>query len=448
MTSTAVRGRLVLDDAVVAGEILVEDGLIAAVEPDERAALGPLIAPGFVDVHVHGWGGHSAMGDIAALDGMARALLRRGVTTFLPTAWSEPLGTLAAFADRVRSWLPGPADGAGALGFNLEGPFLSNPKRGAHDPTHLRVPADVAPDEIEPLLEGLRVITIAPELPGAIDLIGRIRRRGAAVSLGHSAATYDEAAAGYAAGGSTTTHLFNAMSGVDHHHPGLAVAALGNDDVYVELIADGHHVDRAVWPIITRTKPLDRLMLVSDALSIAGTTQERARVGGLEVEIVDGRVTLAGTTTLAGSVIALDSAVRNLVRAGVPLPAAVERGEREPGGDAGCRGPRPDCRRPARRPRGTGRRPARPARHARRRVVRRRLTERRGFVAPAAMPFFASPVGIASGADLHGARLPGSDRHGSDRYESDGRPNLMPTTASSRSTISSWRVSVVSRRQG
>jgi N-acetylglucosamine-6-phosphate deacetylase len=324
MSATPVRGRLVLDDHVVAGEITVEDGIITAVDTDERAGFGPLVAPGFVDVHVHGWGGHSAMGDDAALDGMARALLRRGVTTFLPTAWTEPMETLVAFADRVRGWLPAaPPDGAGPLGFNLEGPFLSEAKKGAHDPTHLRNPADVGPDQIEPLLDGLRLITIAPELPGALELIRKVTARGARVSLGHSAATLAEARAGYAAGASTTTHLFNAMSGVDHHHPGLAVAALGTDDVYVELIADGNHVDPSLLPIITRTKPVDRLMLVSDALSIAGTPAGRARVGGMEVEIVGGRVTLAGTSTLAGCVIALDSAVRNLAVSGIPLPAAI-----------------------------------------------------------------------------------------------------------------------------
>jgi N-acetylglucosamine-6-phosphate deacetylase len=148
--------------------------------------------------------------------------------------------------------------------------------------------------------------------------------------MGHSAATLAQAQAGYAAGGSTTTHLFNAMSGVDHHAPGLAVAALIDDSVYVELIADGHHVDRSVWPIITRTKPVDRLLLVSDAIPLAGMGDGRAWIGGLEVEVVGGRVTLVGTTTLAGSVIALDTAVRNLVGSGVGLPAAVAAASRNP----------------------------------------------------------------------------------------------------------------------
>ena len=138
-------------------------------------------------------------------------------------------------------------------------------------------------------------MTVAPELPGALDLIAWLHARGVATSMGHSAATLEEARAGYAAGGSSTTHLFNAMSGVDHRSPGLAVAALTDDDVYVELIADGVHVHPALWPLITRTKPADRLMLVSDAIPLAGMGDGRATVGGLEVEVVGQRVTLVGT---------------------------------------------------------------------------------------------------------------------------------------------------------
>jgi N-acetylglucosamine-6-phosphate deacetylase len=332
-----VEGRLVLDERVVAGRIAVEDGLIAAVELDEaaesdpRAPGGPFIAPGFVDVHVHGGGGHDAMGDGAALEGMARHLLGHGVTSFLPTAVSAPLATLVAFARSVREWTPvASADGAAALGFNLEGPFLAPSRRGAHDPAALRVPADVPRADLEPLLDELRLITVAPELPGALELIGWLRDRGVATSMGHSAATLREARAGFAAGGTSTTHLFNAMSGVDHREPGLAVAALVDDSVSVELIADGEHVDPSLWPIITRTKPDGRLLLVSDAIPQAGLGDGRAILGGLEVEVVGQRVTLVGTTTLAGSVIALDTAVRNLVAAGLPLWFAAAAASRNP----------------------------------------------------------------------------------------------------------------------
>lgn len=336
---TELHGRLVLDDRVVPGRIVVEDGRIAGVDLDDSGGTGssgdavalPYLAPGFVDVHVHGWGGHSAMGSTGDLDGMARALLRRGVTSFLPTAWTTPMAELHAFADRVRSWIPtAPADGADPLGFNLEGPFIAPARKGAHNPAYLATPADVPCSEIEPLLDGLRLTTIAPEIPGGMELIARLHERGVRVSVGHSAADLATALAGYDAGGSTTTHLFNAMSGVDHHAPGVAVAALGRDDVYVELIADGEHVDRSLWPIITRTKPTDRLMLVSDAIPMAGMGDGRRTIGGLDIEIHGLRVTLVDGGALAGSVIALDDAVRNLVASGVGIPAAVAAASRNP----------------------------------------------------------------------------------------------------------------------
>ena len=340
MTTHAVTvdGRLVLDDRVAEGRILIEDGLIVAVEldgsPDRRrspVSVGSLIAPGFVDVHVHGGGGHDAMGGAEALDGMARHLVRHGVTAFLPTAVTAPLPDLIRFAGQVRAWLQvAPPDGAEPLGFNLEGPFLAPARRGAHDPTWIKVPADVRRQDLEPLLDGLRVMTIAPELPGAVELIGWLRERGVVTSMGHSAADLEQARAGFASGGTSATHLFNAMSGVDHHAPGLAVAALGDDSAYVELIADGEHVHPSLWPIITRTKPVDRLVLVSDAISLAGMGNGRTTIGSLEVEAVGQRVTLLGTTTLAGSVLTLDAAVRTLTESGVSLPLAVAAASRNP----------------------------------------------------------------------------------------------------------------------
>ena len=341
MRADAVRGRLVLDDRVASGRIAIDgDGLIAEVTLDPEPVAGtsadaatgePYIAPGFVDVHVHGWGGHDAMGGPAALDGMARTLLRHGVTSFLPTAVTAPLDALGRFARDVRDWTPrAPSDGAEPLGFNLEGPFLARSRHGAHDPALLREPAEVEPADLEPLLAGLRLLTLAPELRGALELTRRLRDRGTAVSIGHSEATLEQARAGYAAGATSTTHLFNAMSGLDHRAPGVTLAALLDDDAFVELIADGIHVYPALWELITRLKPADRLVLVSDALSLAGTGDGHGRIGGLEVDVVGDRATLAGTTTLAGSVIALDTAVRNLVAEGAALPAAVAAASRNP----------------------------------------------------------------------------------------------------------------------
>ena len=319
-----VLGRVVLDEEVVPARVTVTDGWISSVEPDERGASGPIVTPGFVDLHVHGWGGHAAIGGPAAVAGMAGALLRHGVTSFLPTAPSIAVADLLPFGDHVRAAMSSATDDvADILGFNLEGPFLAPARRGAHDLKLLITPAEFDATASELPLDGLRVVTIAPELPGALALIERLAARGVAVSIGHSAGTLEDARAGYAAGARTTTHLFNAMTGVDHHSPGVAVAALTEDAAFVELIADGDHVHPALWPIITRTKPADRLVLVSDALPIAGMGDGDTSLGDLQVEVRNGRATLAGTSTLAGSVIALDTALRNLVRSGLPLPAAV-----------------------------------------------------------------------------------------------------------------------------
>jgi N-acetylglucosamine-6-phosphate deacetylase len=326
-----IGGRLVLEDRVEPGRVVVEGQRIAGIEPDDAQRDGPYLAPGFVDVHVHGWGGNDAMGGAAALDGMARGLLRRGVTSFLPTAVSAPLPDLVTFAEAVRAWTPlAPADGAEPLGFNLEGPFISEAKRGAHNPAFIRTSVDVATAELEPLIDGLRVITVAPEIPGGPELIAWLAERGVRVSMGHSAATIEQARAGYLAGGRTATHLFNAMSGVDHRLSGLAVAALLDDGAWVELIADGQHVHPAVWELIARAKPPDRLLLVSDAIPLAGSGVTKATLGGLPIEIHGERCTLAGTDTLAGAVTAIDSGVRNLVDAGFDLPRAVRTASRNP----------------------------------------------------------------------------------------------------------------------
>ena len=344
-------GRIIRDGSIVPGRIAIEDGVIAAVTPDASASSGRYLAPGFVDLHVHGWGGHDAMGGRNALAGMAAALARRGVTSFLPTAVTAPLHALHQFADEVRAWIPDARpEAAQPLGFNLEGPFLAPDRRGAHAERHLLRPSDVSRGELEPLLDGLRITTVAPELDGALELIAWLAESGVVVSLGHSNATLDQARHGYAAGARSTTHLFNTMSGLTHRHPGLegalglghgqyrsqhrrvdgARAALADDDISVELIADDIHVDPVLYRLVARAKPPTRLLAVSDALPAAGTGDGRSRLGELEIELRAGRATLAGSDKLAGSVIALDSAVRNLVNAGIGLTDAVAAASRNP----------------------------------------------------------------------------------------------------------------------
>ena len=174
-----VTGRLVLDDRVEPGHVFLEEGRIARIDYDEHAGDGPWILPGLIDLHVHGCGGYDAMGPEASLDGMARALLRHGVTSFLPTAVTAPLESLRAFGDRVGDWMcKAPVDGAEPLGFNLEGPFISPQLVGAQNPAFVRAPADVPFDDLLPLVGNFRLTTIAPELPGALELIRWLHEHG------------------------------------------------------------------------------------------------------------------------------------------------------------------------------------------------------------------------------------------------------------------------------
>jgi N-acetylglucosamine-6-phosphate deacetylase len=324
MTET-ISGRLVLDEGEVQGRLSVDDeGHIAAIEPDAAVPLDRLVVPGFIDVHVHGWGGHDAMGGPEALSGMARALAAHGVTSFLPTSVTASFEQLTVFADSVRAWMPAaPGDGAEPLGFNMEGPFLAAQKKGAHPAHLLRHPDELDEDRLATFLEGLRIITIAPELRGALELIRRLAARGVRVSLGHTAATVQESRAGYAAGAVTTTHLFNAMGGVVHREPGLALTALLDDAVWVELIADTLHVDPELWPLVWQLKPAERVLLVSDAIALAGSGATSGWLGELEVRVDGEKVTLVEGGNLAGSVTALDLEVRNVLRAGIPLTEAV-----------------------------------------------------------------------------------------------------------------------------
>ena len=273
-----VEGRLVLADDVVPGRLVVEDGWIADVvtDPGNAAwAAGPLLAPGLIDVHVHGWGGHDGTGDAEALSGMARALLRQGITSFLPTAPSLPEPEIPRFAARVRDWMPSaPADGAEPLGFNLEGPFIAPARKGAHDPALLRTPENIDPAVVDASLDGLRIMTIAPELPGALALIERLA-------------------------GARDRPVHRPLRG----HPGRGPGRLPrrrdrhpeDDDPPVQRDdrrgpppprsrGRGAHGRRrvrragrgrvprppALWPIILRSKPAGRLILVSDAMSLAG----------------------------------------------------------------------------------------------------------------------------------------------------------------------------------
>ena len=303
-------GRVLMADGWSHADLLVQDAAVASsgVPDDVLDVSGCIVAPGLVDLHVHASGGHSAQGPDADLDGMARALVMGGVTSFLATAFAAPLDELRALITGAR-----PVRGARCLGVHLEGPWLSVDAAGAQPRSALRKP-DVA--EALALLAGgdVRVVTLAPELPGAVDLVTVLVACGVRVSLGHSATSYVDAARAVAAGATGVTHCFNAMSQLSAREPGLVGAALSCPGVIVEVIADGVHVHpRSVVALYAARGP-DGVALVSDCVDGSSPLHALARDGDV-LRLPDG--------TLAGSVLSLADAVRNVASWGVPLEDAL-----------------------------------------------------------------------------------------------------------------------------
>lgn len=319
-------GKLLLAGELVAGRIRWAEGRLTSVERLASVDPGaPVIAPGFIDLHLHGFGGCDPLLDLA---GMASALCRHGTTGFQPTLFpAEPrrLGddcrTLAA-AEKAR-----PAGrGARQLGAHLEGPFVNPLAAGALPPEDLHAPS------VEGLRQilgpatgdgnGVRTITLAPELPGAADLIAECRRSGVRVSMGHSRASGAEATAGARAGASGATHLFNAMTGLHHRNAGLAGIALTDELVFAEIIGDLVHVEEAAFSVALAARGPGGLCLVSDALAGAGTGCEVFHCAGREHLVIDGTAYYppkepGGEPQLAGCASSLLDMVRKLVARGV-----------------------------------------------------------------------------------------------------------------------------------
>lgn len=263
-----------------------------------------------LDIQVNGAGGFDLTEEPEALWRVGTALVPFGATAFLPTLVSPSLATVAR-AQQV--FAGGPPDGyAGAkpLGWHVEGPFIAPTRSGAHDPARLLLPdVDVVRDWSPG--SGVRMVTLAPELPGALDVVRVLVSNGVVVSAGHSAATFDEAIAGFDAGIRAVTHLFNAMAPLDHRKPGLAGAALADDRVTIGLIADGLHVHPALVAIVRRAVGADRLVVVSDAIAALGMPPGAYRLAGRDV-IVDETSARLPNGVLAGCVMGIDEAVRNL----------------------------------------------------------------------------------------------------------------------------------------
>lgn len=311
---------LVLPDRELpGGAARFEGGTLTHVGPLAELALGEAaldagglyLAPGLIDLQLNGAFGFDFTADPAAIWTVAAKMPRYGVTAFLPAIITAPRAAIpAALAALAAGPPPGAALGARPLGLHLEGPFLNPGRRGAHPPRHLRLPDPAAARDWTPA-RGVRLVTLAPELPGARPLIEGLVASGVVVAAGHSAATFAEAQASLAAGVTYGTHLFNAMAPLDHREPGVAGALLADAHAVVGLIVDGAHVHPGMVYLAWRAKGPRQFSLVTDAMAGLGLGDGRYRLGERDVTVAAGTARLADGT-LAGSVLSLDQALRNL----------------------------------------------------------------------------------------------------------------------------------------
>lgn len=303
------------------GAVLIDGPQILAVGPadeisrpagaDEIDASGLIVVPGFIDLQINGAFGHDFTADPASIWAVAAQLPRYGITSFLPTIVTSPLETVAAAQETIsRGPNYGPA-GAIPLGVHIEGPFLNPEKKGAHNPAYLRLPD---PEVIRQWssARGVRLVTLAPELPGALDLVAVLVKQDVVVSAGHSTATCREAEAGFDAGIRYGTHLFNAMPPLHHREPGLAGALLTDGRPVSGLITDGIHTHPSMIRLAWRALGSGSITLVTDAMAALGMAPGRHLLGDLEV-VVDGQSARLLDGTLAGSITSLDAALRNLI---------------------------------------------------------------------------------------------------------------------------------------
>ncbi|MBZ5614328.1 MAG: N-acetylglucosamine-6-phosphate deacetylase [Acidobacteriia bacterium] len=342
-------GRLLTPtEAVEHALVLVDEGRVLEISAQSSQQLpagvsvcdfgDDLMAPGYIDLHIHGSAGYDVMDDTAeALPAIEQLLARHGVTSYFPTTVTAPMDTMLRALERLANAIekresanPESKGRARPLGIHLEGPFLSHARRGVHPPENLLVPTLALFERFWQAARGrIRMMTIAPELEGAPEVIAEAARRGVAVSLGHSDADFAAAERGIVAGARHATHTFNAMRPLDHRSPGILGAVLTDHRLSADIIADGVHLDPAVVKLFAGTKGAEQTVLITDAISATGMPDGRYRLGSFEVDVHAGKCTANGK--LAGSVLTMDCAVRNLARfAEWDLSQAVVAASRNP----------------------------------------------------------------------------------------------------------------------
>jgi N-acetylglucosamine-6-phosphate deacetylase len=343
------------------GVVIFEDGKITAVgresdvkTPKEAKAVdasGKKVAPGFIDIHIHGGRARNVMdGSYAAINELAKFVASHGNTSFFPTTVSAPRDDLLKTVKAVKMALERGTEGAEVLGTHLEGPYINPKKHGAHDAEYIKSPS---PDEIKELLEAanhtIKIVTFAPEVNGSKDLIKELRKLRIVASVGHSNATYQEAVKAIKLGVTHAAHTFNEMRSFHHREPGVLGAVLVHDELTAELISDNIHVHPVAMKMLMRTKGTDKVVLVTDAIQAAGMPDGKYKLGEQNVIVKNGVCRLE-SGQLAGSTLTMDEAVRNTMKSvGIPLRTAIKmatinpavaihvdenKGSLEPGKDA------------------------------------------------------------------------------------------------------------------
>lgn len=273
-----------------------------------------LIAPGLVETHLHGYLGHDVMdADVAGLEKIGQGLLACGVTSYLPTTLTAPKEKLAQVCQVIaqkKAQLPG----ARIQGIYFEGPYFTTEHKGAQDPNYMRDPTLLEFEELQTLAQGMiKKIALAPERKGALAFIQAVTKTGCRVCLGHSAASYEQGLAAVDAGASIFVHTYNGMSGLAHRAPGLVGAAFDTPTTYAELICDGHHVHPGAIGALINAKGPQKVVLITDCMQAGGMPAGDYLLGEFPVTVADGRVRLKSDQSLAGSVLELFTAVKNVI---------------------------------------------------------------------------------------------------------------------------------------
>ena len=324
MQTVLTADRLIAPEEIIEKPIVViEDGVISTIVSRTQKEIpagrrfdfaGCTLVPAYFDVHIHGSAGHDVMeGTAEAFAAVGGFLARHGVGAYLPTTVTMPIDATLKSLEGMTRFVDSEDYGARPLGIHIEGPFLSPHKKGAHPARLLQRPSVELFDRMWEASAGkIRLMTIAPELPNALEVIARAVSLGVRVSLGHSDADSCAAKAGVRAGAVSATHTYNAMRNFDHKASGLVGEVLTNEDLFAELICDGFHVDPAAVKIYWKCKGPERAILITDAMIAAGMPDGNYKLGELDVRVKDGKCIL-DENTLAGSTLTLDRGVKNFV---------------------------------------------------------------------------------------------------------------------------------------